>query len=85
MLDWLWCLLGSHDWTCDANENIAPPDLNGQGDIAAQFHRYARGWCKKCRFYMKPHKRPPKSDYIDIAEQLCPWRGSQEEAKSASY
>ena len=28
---------------------------------------------------MKSQKRPPKSDYIEIAERLDPWRGSNEE------
>ena len=72
MLDWLRCLLGDHDWTCDADQNIAPPDINGQGDIAAQFHRYARGWCKKCRFYMQPRKELFGSQHWDAELKYHP-------------
>ena len=55
MFDWLKCLLGDHDWTCDADKGVPPPDLDTE-TVQRDFYRYARPWCNRCRSYMQPRK-----------------------------
>lgn len=71
MIDRIRCWLGDHDWTCDANENIGPPDIN-MDNVAAEFFRYSRSWCKRCRHYMKPHERLVGSEHWDASVTYRP-------------
>ena len=42
------CLLGFHNWTCKAQEGIAPTYEMFEHDIAAEFREYAWPYCKHC-------------------------------------
>lgn len=74
MIDWLKCLLGAHDWTCDADQNIAPPDADHiePKEIGRLFHIYARPWCSRCRFYMQPSKHLFGSNNWDATVKYRP-------------
>lgn len=65
MFDWLKCLLGDHDWTCDAEENIPPPSPTTVDEVAGVFHRFARPWCKRCRQYMQSESHLRGSEHWD--------------------
>ena len=42
------CLIGDHDWTCDAEEGISP--TKEQVELGATgFWLYAKMYCKRCR------------------------------------
>ena len=55
MIDWFLCWATGHDWTCDAEQGVPPPDLD-QMNVQREFNRYARPWCSRCRRYMKPRE-----------------------------
>lgn len=62
-MKWIACLLGQHEWTCDAEEGIDPPkDIEPS---IASFFRYARMWCRICRRYCKPSPSMPGSEHWD--------------------
>ncbi len=66
----LRCLWG-HDWTGDAEQGIGPPNLN-MDDLIAEFNRYTRMWCKRCRRYMKPNKHLRGSEDWDANVKYRP-------------
>ena len=45
---WILCLLGQHDWTCDAEQGIPPDAKKLQANPVGYFWDYAQGYCKYC-------------------------------------
>lgn len=48
LLGKLACWTGSHDWTCNASEDIPPTDEQTKAGVYG-FYDYARMYCKRCR------------------------------------
>jgi hypothetical protein len=60
ILGWLTChILRSHDWTCKAQEGIKPnPPLDeGMDLIMADYHEYAKMYCKRWKCKKVYHDR----------------------------
>ncbi len=48
-LKWLKChVLQDHNWTCKAEQGIAPDGEKIRTDTTNYFWEYARGYCKDC-------------------------------------
>ncbi len=61
-MKWLEQLFCKHQWTNDAEQGIPPP-YSLDTCTKAEAFRYNRGWCKRCRRYMKPSKYLCGSEY----------------------
>jgi hypothetical protein len=46
-------LLGDHDWTCNAGENIPATPAQLKGGVAG-FMDYAQMWCRRCGKVYQP-------------------------------
>ncbi|MFB3104987.1 MAG: hypothetical protein ACE1ZA_08670 [Pseudomonadales bacterium] len=65
------CLCFGHAWTGDAEQGIPPPEIDLE-DVAAEFFRYARMWCKRCRRYMEPKPLMRGSEHWDTSVKYRP-------------
>jgi len=48
MLQKLWCFLGMHEWTCDADQQI-PPTKKQINNGMDGYWDYAKMYCKHCK------------------------------------
>ena len=56
ILNWIACLIGSHQWTCAAKEGIAPTAAQLEAGVVG-FHDYAKMYCKRCGAMSTLNKR----------------------------
>ena len=55
LLNWIECVFGHHDWTCNAQEGMPPkPSQLAAGVIG--FRDYAIMYCKRCGAVFHPER-----------------------------